>query len=329
MSDNITKCLSLAEDLIQTLPDKDIVNRYFAIKAKIMQTESLSSIQNKQNQSIFQSFQDATMQTQSLQSQLYTEISKRPTFLDDADNESIALQLHELQKKILPGQPLPASSDALDELESVRRVIDAKLNSLTLVRNKIREENLRLTNDYKALSIELGQKVSEVKQKETEEYQKIAKEEAELNDKYSLVEAELEDLREFHDSLISEHNDLSNDLTDAMKAQRQTEMQIKTISDVIKSKEAERQQLNKSIEDMKKELSQVSRAVAEKKFGTGNEDLLDEVIRLNEQADLLRSQTAQMELQLKRYPSIASDIVMATELDEDEIAKQILLSGMK
>ena len=328
MSDISAKCLSLAEELISTLPDKDIVNRYFAIKSKIMQSETDSSIQQQQNQSLYQSFQEATRKTQSLQDKLYFELNKRPTFEDDTENESIALQLHELQKKILPGQPLPASSDAIEELGSLKRVIDAKLNSLTLVRNKIREENLRLTNDYKELSIELGQKVSEVKQKESEEFQKIAQEEAELNDKYSLIEAELEDLRELHDSILAEHNDLTNDLTNAMKAKRQTEIQIQTVSDVIRSKEAERQQLTQQIEKMKKEVAQVSRSVAEKKYGSGSDDLLDEVIRLNEQVDLLKSQNAQMELQLKRFPSIAPETIMATELDEDEIAKQLLISRL-
>ena len=115
MSDISAKCLSLAEELISTLPDKDIVNRYFAIKSKIMQSETDSSIQQQQNQSLYQSFQEATRKTQSLQDKLYFELNKRPTFEDDTENESIALQLHELQKNILPGQPLPASSDAIEE----------------------------------------------------------------------------------------------------------------------------------------------------------------------------------------------------------------------
>lgn len=328
MSENAEKCLSLAEEMISSLPDKEIVNRYFAIKSKIIGKKAQSGIQNRSQFSL-SSFQDSARKTQTLQSQLYNEITKRPTFVDDSDNESIALQLHELQKKIIPGQTFPVSGDAVEELKALKKIIDAKLNSLVLVRNKIREENLRLTNDYKELSMQLNRKVGEIKMKENEEMQKIAKEESELNDKYSLVEGELEDLREEYDGVASEHNELTESLKNAAKAQRQSENQLQTVSNVIRSKEEEREKLKANIEALKKELTKLTRSVAQKKYGNGSPDVLDEVVSLNEQVDFLKAQNAQMELQLKRFPSIVPDTVMATELDEDEIAKQILLSGYK
>ncbi|EAY20582.1 hypothetical protein TVAG_239590 [Trichomonas vaginalis G3] len=324
MNDITNQQLQLAEKYISTLADKEIIRRYYDVKNKLL-SDSINT-----NRSIENASKSYSRSKIGRETAIDGESVSRSINSDDPNEpDSICLKLHEVQKKIITGQLLQVSTDPLEELETLKRVVQAKIQSLSLVRNKIRDENIRLTNDFKELSAQYNAKLSEVKENGNAEFQKIVDEETALNDKYSIVESELEDLREEYDSLKGENEEKIKNLTSISLQDCQSDNQLKKLAELIQTKRREVESLQKNIEKMQQDIEDKSKSLSKKKYGTDDEKLLEEVVHLTEQIDLVKSQNAQIELKLKKYPILVPETTSPIDIDEDEMARQILFNNVK
>jgi chromosome segregation ATPase len=70
---------------------------------------------------------------------------------EESEEARYIQKIRELELRILPAQQLPAKETAIDEVENLRRVVEAKLGSLTFIRDKLRDQNRKLHADLKRL----------------------------------------------------------------------------------------------------------------------------------------------------------------------------------
>jgi PHP family Zn ribbon phosphoesterase len=99
----------------------------------------------------FSFYQNLTQENQRLKEEINQMSSQKPDFSTAPENWQIAQQLRDLQLKILPSHALPPSNDAVQELDNLKKIVEAKLDSLAFVREKLRSENQKLTNQYQEL----------------------------------------------------------------------------------------------------------------------------------------------------------------------------------
>lgn len=329
------RCLTLAEKIIGELSNKSVVKQYNDVKNQII--KSPLSPRPKTPPKSIDEFSSLTLENQKLKSELAKQIKSRPNILHNDNSEQVILQIHELQKRILPGQLLPVSNDIVEEIESLRRVIDAKLKSMNLIRSKLRTENVRLRNDLKVLHLEASSKVEEVEKKGREEKSKIDEEEAAASERIAMIEGELEDVREEYEAVWSENKDLKEKVKKLRKDIDREEKEIRNQTEALKGKQGEVKELERVIEKLREQLGEQQRNVASRRFGGGGkggrsqreESILDELCQLSDQIDVVRNQNTQMERQLMISPERSLNAVDAGKLDEDDLARKLLLSQWK
>lgn len=318
-------CLNFAEKIINTLNNKDVVERYFDMKKNLAENQRRSSISASVDQHIARSKENAR-----LRNDLIDMIILKPNYKNDPENEAISLKILELEKKIIPKQVFIPSGDTVSEIDNLKRVIDAKLNAIALARKQLRLENMRLKNDFKEISNSMNSQISSAIEKEKDELEKIQEEEYDLNSQFQAIEGQTEDARELYDSVYGEHREVVRHKENLSLELENLEKQIHLSISIFENKNEEKYKLEKDIEFMRYQLEELSRSVASQQFGnTNDKNVLDELYQLSETADLLRTQNKQLELQIKNDPHQAFALTSSSRIDEDDLATQILLSGWK
>ena len=318
-------CLNFAEKIINTLNNKDVVERYFDMKKNLAENQRRSSISASVDQHIARSKENAR-----LRNDLIDMIISKPNYKNDPENEAISLKILELEKKIIPKQVFIPSGDTVSEIDNLKRVIDAKLNAIALARKQLRLENMRLKNDFKEISNSMNSQISSAIEKEKDELEKIQEEEYDLNSQFQAIEGQTEDARELYDSVYGEHREVVRHKENLSLELENLEKQIHLSISIFENKNEEKYKLEKDIEFMRCQLEELSRSVASQQFGnTNDKNVLDELYQLSETADLLRTQNKQLELQIKNDPHQAFALTSSSRIDEDDLATQILLSGWK
>lgn len=318
-------CLNFAEKIINTLNNKDVVERYFDMKKNLAENQRRSSISASVDQHIARSKENAR-----LRNDLIDMIISKPNYKNDPENEAISLKILELEKKIIPKQVFIPSGDTVSEIDNLKRVIDAKLNAIALARKQLRLENMRLKNDFKEISNSMNSQISSAIEKEKDELEKIQEEEYDLNSQFQAIEGQTEDARELYDSVYGEHREVVRHKENLSLELENLEKQIHLSISIFENKNEEKYKLEKDIEFMRYQLEELSRSVASQQFGnTNDKNVLDELYQLSETADLLRTQNKQLELQIKNDPHQAFALTSSSRIDEDDLATQILLSGWK
>ncbi|KAH0792923.1 myosin-2 heavy chain [Histomonas meleagridis] len=338
------KCLILAEKIIASLDDKDLVQRYFNLKKKIFDSQPKSApvsqvYEHRINADKAYSFyQSLSQENQRLKDEISRLSSQTPNFSDSPDNEPIIEQLRQLESKILPTHSIPRSDTAVQEFESLKKVIEAKFDSLNFVRDKLRTENKRLKSEYRILSRELSSRIEAAKAKEESERSKIEAMKELLNNELIESQRILENLVSKHQSLKEENTNLRNKYNDTVALVDRIQKESSDLKIQIKQMEEESDSLCDEIESLKTQLSiktkELNALQALQKFGVkaGNDfDIAEEIQRLTERAETLKAENAQMEYELKRIAKRQqSSMTMMTtstdaiSMDEDELAAQIL-----
>jgi chromosome segregation ATPase len=336
------RCLSLAEKIISALNDPELVERYFSFKTKLFQSRGQHIAPSPEyapeinTDRAYGFYQSLAQENQKLKDEIAELSAKKPDFSHAPENETIAAKLRELQRAILPKHKLAPKGDAVQEMDSLRKVIEAKLDSLNYLREKLRNDNQRLTADFREIERSLASKIEAAKEKEEIEKQAIESQERELSQELASAERELEDLtNQLHDAeeenqkLRQQHSDTTALLESMEAEQEETERQIEHM-------ETESENMFEEIERLKLELSKKSKELNAlqtlQRFGVeGDVEISSEIERLNKKAERLRSDNAQMSFELKRLEKRQQSTSVlgsseALSLDEDELAAQILKS---
>lgn len=338
------RCLDLLEKIINSLNDTEIRDRYFNLKDRILgesATSSSSSFltpesQIKNSEKIYGLYQTLSQENQRLKDQLAEISFRKPDFSDDPENEVIAAQLRELERKVLPTHQLPPCGNAVQELETLKRVIDAKLNSLEFVRDKLRSENQRLKNDYRNISSSMAQKISVAKEKEDIEQREILSQERSLNEQIEKAQKELEDVTNKYNIANEENSKIRQKLNETIAIQERMKKDSTETEEMIQQMEKENAELFAEIGQLKIQLNIKSKELTSlqtlQKFGvevSDDIDISDEIQKLTKQRDSLKAENDQLHFDLKKMDNFPPSEVSynsndAISLDEDELAAQIL-----
>ena len=336
------KCLALTEKIINSLNDSDIKERYYNLKRKLLKDNAINAnalYQSQQTPSdkAFSFYQSLAQENQRLKDELAEITLKKPDFTNDPENEIIASQIRELEKKILPNHTLPPSNNAVQELESLKKVISAKLDSLGFIRDKLRTENQRLKNDFREISKNLAHKIEAAKEKEDSEQREISAQERALEEEIRKAQMELEVVTDKYRTANEENSKMRQKLNEMVALQENIQKESTETEKNIDRFEKENATLFAEIEQLKVQLNIKTKELTSlqtlQRFGvevSDDVDISEEVQKLTKQRDILKAENAHLAFELKRmdeYPS--SEVITSPEtisLDEDELAAQILNS---
>ena len=338
-----SRCLALAEKIISSLNDPELVERYFNLKAKLLANVPPSSPTRHEElntDKAYAFYQSLAQENQKLKDEIAKLSAAKPDFKSDPENESIAAKLRDLQRTILPNHNLPPKGDAVQELESLRKVVDAKLDSLNFVREKLRAQNQRLNSDFKEIERTLNAKNEAAREKEETERQDIERQERELALELSEAQRRLEEAKAKLQTTLDENARLRQQHSDTTAVLEGIEREEKETEQRIEDMEAQSENLFEEIEELKMELSKKTKELNAlqtlQKFGVevdgGEIEISDEIARLTKRAETLRAENAQMSFELKRLEkrmNTTGSVLTTTDaisLDEDELAAQILKS---
>jgi chromosome segregation ATPase len=336
------RCLLLAEKIISALNDPELVDRYFAFKAKLFagreqpQTYSPKASSEIGADRAYAFYQSLAQENEKLKREIARLSAKKPNFEKSVADETIAAKLRELQRTILPKHRLPPKGDAVQEMDSLKKVVEAKLDSLNYLREKLRNDNQRLVNDFREIEKNLAAKLEVAKEKEEAERRAIESQEQELGSELAAAEMELESLTaqlreaESENLRLRQHHSDTTALLESIEAeQAESDRQIEHM-------ENESEDLFQELEGLKLELSKKTKELNAlqilQRFGVdGGFEISEEIERLTKKADQLRSENSQMAFELKRLEKRqqSTSILGSSEaisLDEDELAAQILKS---
>jgi chromosome segregation ATPase len=336
------RCLALAEKIISALNDESLVDRYFKVKSKLIGDRAYvpppSPGQSDEitTDRAYSFYQSLAQENQRLKDEIATLSSRKPDFSAAPENESIAAQLRDLQRKILPEQKLPPRGDAVRELDVLRKVVDAKLDSLTFLRDNLRAHNQRLTNDYRELERQSNLKIAAAREREESERKEIEDAEQKLSVEYGSIQRQLEEVadqlriaKDENGRLRQKHSETATLLEKIKAGYQETEQHIDAIENESEGIVDEIEMLKTEVSKKTKELRNLQTL---QKYGVdvaGDFEISEEIQRLTQRAEALRSQNTQLGFELKRLEKRQhSGSVVATpdaiSLDEDELAAQIL-----
>lgn len=342
-----SRCLSLAEKIISALNDPELVQRYFNLKTKLMGEQavpSLSAREEVNTDKAYAFYQSLAEENEKLKDEIARLSASKPDFRDAPDNESIASKLRELQHSILPNHKLPPRGDAVEELDSLRKVVEAKLDSLAFVREKLRAQNQRLSNEFREIERTLNAKIESTREKEESERLEIERQEKDLAAELAEAQHGLNNAREALRGATEENTRLRRQHSDTAAVLEGIEAEETETEQRIEEMESESERYFEEIEHLKTELNKRNKELgtlqALQKFGVeghgGETEIADEIRRLAKRAESLRTENAQMSFELKRLEKrqqSASGLALtsadAISLDENELAAQILKAKLQ
>jgi len=335
------KCIGIAEKIINSLNDEDIINRYYQMKEKIISSSSqkkkdtLNSGSFIDTDKAYSFYQSLSVENQNLKDELGRISLKKPDFSNSPDNKQIAKILHDMQQKILPSHTIAETGDSIEELESLRKVVEARLESLSYLRNNLKEENSRLKAQYREMSGNVNKKVVSAKEKEEQERIQIELSEQEQRKKLDEMEKKVCDLRnrlssltEENQCLLQKHSETTSLLESMKNDTTAAEAQIENMESQSETLFNEIDMLKHSIQVKTKELESLNTL---QRFGidvSENFEISEEIARLREKEEALLTENAQLSFELKRIEKKTknSSSMDTQTMDEDELAAQILRS---
>lgn len=333
--------LELAEKIISSLSDKTIVSRYFEQKQRIMNSSSRSSNSPSSGRidtgRAYQSYQKFVEENNAIKEEIYRLKSQKPDFSMSQGNQEYAKLLHEMQTNTFNASPSNIDSAPV-ELDKLKRVIDAKLDSLSFILSGLKQENAQFKKQWNECVNSCESRLEAAKEKETHDDIKFEEDFSKLQSSIKEHENQLYSLRQAYQNAIEENEQLTNQQGEANESLAQLQDSVDSINSNINDLETESGQLLDEIKDLKKNISTKSKELAQlqrlnKVAPEGPSiNISDEIERLKQKAAILRAENAQMAFELKRMEqkSSSDSLIPSTTmtLDEDELAAHILRSKL-
>ncbi|OHT12490.1 hypothetical protein TRFO_17649 [Tritrichomonas foetus] len=343
-------CLAIAEKIIFSLSDQTIVKRYKDFRDKLFANRpSPSTISNPRSFSMqgsdsvnvnqaYAYYQSQAKQNQKLKSQIAELSQQRPNFDDDPENGEIANKLRNLSIQILPTHKLPPKGGAVQELDTLKITIDAKMDALNYMRDELKTKNRELRNNYEALTRSLAAKKEDAKMKEESELREFEEQERSLNNDLNKAQRDLNVIIEKYRNANEENSILRQKHSDTTALLEGIQKDLSDTENLIEQFESESESLFTQIEEQKmllsvktKELNSVQTVQSLGLEAGEGLDISDVIQSLRKKAEALRAENSQMAFELKRMDKkqSQSSILMPTEgisMDEDELASHILKS---
>lgn len=348
------RCLAIAERIIFSLSDQNIVKRYKDFRDKLFaQRPSQSIISTSQNSTsipnvsasqAYSYFQSQVEQNAQLKREIAELERKRPNFDEDPSNDEISEKIRILSEKILPTQNLPPKGNAVQELDTLKIAIDAKLDSLNYMRDELKTKNRDLRTNYETLTRTLAQKKEDAKEREETELRESEEKEKMLQNEHNKAQRDLSLITEKYRIASEENATLRQKHSDTTELLDGIQNDLNETESSIEGMESESESLFAQIEEQKvllsvktKELNSVQTVQSLGLEAGEGLDIEDVIQSLRKKAEALKSENAQMAFELKRMDkkmqsqsqNQTASLLTSTEgitMDEDELASQILKS---
>lgn len=342
IKDPTEAALELAEKIISSLSDQSIVSRYFEQKQKIMNSSSRSSSSSTSNNKIdtgsaYQSYQKFVEENNTIKEEIYRLKANKPDFSSSPNNEEIAKLLHEMQVNTFNASP-SSIENATTELEKLKRVIEAKFDSLSFILSGLKHENAQFKKQWNECVASCESRLEAAKEKETHDDIKFEEDFSKLQNSIKEHEDQLLLLRQEHQKAIEDNESLLHQQSEANDNLSQMQYALESANSNVNELEAESGQLLDEIKDLKKSISTKSKELAQlQRLNRVTPDgpsinISDEIERIKQKTAVLRAENAQMAFELKRMEQKSySDSLSPTStltLDEDELAAHILRSKL-
>ena len=350
--DAYSKILSIAERIISSINDPEIVQKYFSFKSRVFEQEGSSlSISNStltdsfSSSNAFSLYKSLKEENDNLKREIASLTLKKPDFSDDPQNEMIATRLRELQTIILPkNSALLPQGDAVQELQNLKKVVGAKLESLEYIRTQLKNENIKLQQQIRQLETDLSEKLAKAREKEDAEQYEIEKQECALADELQRIQEEYNLISSKAEEAASENEQLKKQHSETITLIESIDSDIKDTESAIERMENESMSLVEEIDQLKTQLKKSTNELdglkTLQKLGVGEDstgsDINEEIERLEAKARQLRDENSQLEWELKRLEkqqqtdfSSSMPMMTAATINEDDLTAQILGSKWK
>ena len=337
-------CLAIAEKIIFSLNDETIIKRYKDFKEKLFSSRPSPSTLSTPSQSpqvnvnqAYAYYQSQAKQNQQLKLEIQELSRQRPDFSNDPDNDEIAEKIRSLSEQILPTQKLPPKGNAVQELDTLKIAIDAKMDSLNYMREELKTKNRELRNNYEKLSRSLTSKREDARIREEAELREFEKQEMLLQNDLEKAQRDLNLMTERFQNAYEENNVLRQKHSDTLALLEGIQKDLSDTEMEIEQMETESEGLFSKIEEQKmllsvktKELSAVQTVQSLGLEAGEGVEISDVIESLRQKVEALKSENAQISFELKRIEKKQSQsMLIPTEglsMDEDELASQILKS---
>lgn len=341
------RCLAIAERIIFSLSDANIVQRYKNFRDKLFarqpsqSTLSQSDVLGSSYVSAAQAyayFQSQVKQNSILKQQIAELEGQKPNFDKDIMNNEISEKIRNLAERILPSQKLPPKGNAVQELDTLKIAIDAKLDALNYMRDELKTKNRELRNNYEVLTRTLAQKKEDSKEREEEEIRKSDELEKSLSEELNKAQRDLDLIAEKYEIASEENATLRQKYSDTTEILEGIHKDLAETEAAIEQMENESESMFAQIEEQKtllnvktKELNSVQTVQSLGLEAGEGLDITDVIQSLRKKVETLKTENSQMSFEIKRMEKrqsqTASTMTMdGISMDEDELASQILKS---
>lgn len=334
--------LILAEKIIASLDDKDLIAQYNEAKQKILSSQNQQSAKDSylDSNKSYQAYLKISEENKTLKEKLKELEKNKKDFSNDQENEKLAQLVYEIRQSInMKQNDQPKMNNVLDELDLLRHMVEATVNSLKFMKSSLSEENFRLKRELDRKIKLYNDQYNSAKEKAENEALMFTNKDSELDAIISEREQKLELLMQEYNRVRIENQKLLDDHNKCTEILRKLEQETERAEKNISRMDSESETMFKDIKTMKSKLQAKTQELAhlqtlQKLSNTSSKafNVDQEINNLKRKAEELRSENAQLSFELKRMTekkqsSILSDPSLVS-LDEDELAAQILQSKL-
>jgi len=232
---------------------------------------------------------------------------------------------------------LKKAVDPVEELRSLKRIVEVKVDALNHVRDTLKNEQERLQRDLKSVRTETQAQLSKAQEREDNERLKMDTERTQLVKEMEQAEKELQAAQSKYELAVDENEGLKQRHSDTLSLMEKLSQEINQNRTETEQMESECETLLAKIADTKTQITIRTKELAAlqslQKYGIHAESELsieDEIERLKQKADELRTENAQISFELKRLKrKKKAEPSLDISLDEDDLAAQMLRSNFR
>lgn len=333
--EGVKRCLKLAESIIFSLEDEEVIAEYRKERERLLSSRrSPSAVPPERAYSLYQTFLDENHRLRAEYAEL---AAKHPNFSGDPALEMVNSRLQQLQKAILATYELKKAVDPVEELRSLKRIVEVKVDALNHVRDTLKNEQERLQRDLKSVRTETQAQLSKAQEREDNERLKMDTERTQLVKEMEQAEKELQAAQSKYELAVDENEGLKQRHSDTLSLMEKLSQEINQNRTETEQMESECETLLVKIADTKTQITIRTKELAAlqslQKYGIHAESELsieDEIERLKQKADELRTENAQISFELKRLKrKKKAEPSLDISLDEDDLAAQMLRSNFR
>lgn len=297
MNGAIAQCLYLAEQIIRTLDDGAVFQKYETLKNRLISTQPSTHDLSKHIKKLSLENRRLTTQAEELRASLES---------NDNLSDFMFQKLEQLRAFVIPKAKIPRVHDFYESCISLPQIIDTKERTHRMFRERITEENTQLR--LKKTNLQL------MEQKELKNLQESLRDKQQAYDnwlsqakaKIEELQSDITDLEEEQKTLDEQNEILGNKLKEKVMSCKNAARSLKhaerKLQEAVDRQQSLKIAASKSTTELQKILEAIDQRKAVQRFGVQNPDReeLMKIQELESTVDILLQQRTKLVAKLKR-----------------------------